>query len=190
MSYNFYTVTWFCSTWWDVSYGVDFFFSSKCLLCRDSPLVSGPPTSRSDDLMRPRPSPCVFGCGCFVAVDSDASQTLRVGYGRFVSDLLGHVEKARATAGAGMGASTGTAEAGGGAVRAGRQRAERGEQQPRVEDGTEARAAGNLPNPGGPAGGGPAVSTTGSGAEAVALGGLQRFGGECLRSLAEGAAFA
>lgn len=122
----------------------------------------------------------------------DASQTLRVGYGRFVSDLLGHVEKARATATAGMGASTGTAEAGGGgAVRAARQRAERDEQQqPRVEDGTEARAAGDLPNPGGPAGGGPAVSTTGSGAEAVALGGLQRFGGECLRSLAEGAAFA
>ena len=92
-----------------------------------------------------------------------------------------------------MEASAGTAEAGGGVVRAARQRAERGVQQPRAEGGTKTKTTGDLPNPGGLAGGGPAAgaaSTTASGAEAAALGGLQRFGGECLRSLAEGAAFA
>lgn len=173
-------------------------------LVLSSQLSPRTPTSRSDDLITSPSFPAFFVVVVVVVVViSDASQTLRVGYGRFVSDLLGHVENARARAGTrpGTGAPTGTAEVSGGTVRTARQRAEkRGEQQPRVENGTKTetetgtRTTGDLQNPGGLAGGGPAAgaasSTTGAGAEATALGGLQRFGGECLRSLAEGAAFA
>ena len=139
----------------------------------------------------------IFVAVVVVIVISDASQTLRVGYGRFVSDLPGHVEKswAKARADTGTEVSTGPAEAeaeaGGRAVRAGgRQRAEDGNKN---ETSTGSRTAGDLPNPGVLAGGGPAsgaAATVGLGVEAAALGGLQRFGGECLRSLAEGAAFA
>lgn len=106
---------------------------------------------------------------------SNASQTLRIGYGHFISDLLGRLRTARDTAPA---AAVQTREAD-----------DRGGQLPAQT------APGVLPSvlPSAERRGkvGPAavVAGMGVGAGALALIGLQRFGGKCVRDLTN-AAFA
>lgn len=118
-----------------------------------------------------------------------ASQTLRVGYGNLISDLLEQLKTARAVAETAAAAASAPAAAAttkapprqvqnGGTAESGRA----GRSSPNSSDGFAGGGGGD--------GGVPAAPAARTGGAAMALIGLQRFGGKCVRSLAEGAAFA
>lgn len=114
-----------------------------------------------------------------------ASQTLRVGYGHLISDLLEQLKTARAaaeTAAAAAAAATTKAPPrpvqNGGTVESGRV----GNSPPNSSDRFTGGDGGDS--------GGPTAPAARTGGAAMALIGLQRFGGKCVRSLAEGAVFA
>ncbi|CAM9214804.1 unnamed protein product [Scytosiphon promiscuus] len=106
-----------------------------------------------------------------------ASQTVRVGYGRFISDLVEQVKIARTMAGAPQNAADSSSSA---------------TERDTTRETSRPKVGADKNNNGSRAGG-PAtlvMGTAGGAAGAMALMGLQRFGGKCIRALAEGVAVA
>ncbi|CAM9823441.1 unnamed protein product [Ectocarpus fasciculatus] len=111
------------------------------------------------------------------AILGSASQPLRVGYGHFIANLLEQIKVARAAAAA---------------TRAPPKPADNRATAER-EEGAGKNPPGSSERLNGGSGGVPAAAAPVSGgaaAGAMALIGLQRFGGKCVRALAEGAAYA
>ncbi|CAM9363341.1 unnamed protein product, partial [Ectocarpus sp. 6 AP-2014] len=113
------------------------------------------------------------------AILGSASQPLRVGYGHFIANLLEQIKVARTTAVAATATQPPPKPADNRAT------AEKGEGAGKNTPGSSDRLNGDA--------GVPAAAASVSGgaaAGAMALIGLQRFGGKCVRALAEGAAYA
>lgn len=114
----------------------------------------------------------------FVTTFRNASQTLRVGYGQFVSDLQGQLQKAHfkarehTTGPSCVGSITSTPSPSSFAETKPQQLAGAGEQGMKARTGS-----GGTPE-------GLVDEVMGGHVEAVALHGLQQFGGSCVRSLA------
>ncbi|CAM9958687.1 unnamed protein product [Ectocarpus sp. 13 AM-2016] len=114
------------------------------------------------------------------AILGSASQPLRVGYGHFIANLLEQIKVAHTTATTAEAATQAPPE-----PADNRAAADRGEGAGKNSPGSSDRLNGDA--------GVPAATTPVSGgaaAGAMALIGLQRFGGKCVRALAEGAAYA
>lgn len=152
-----------------------------CRSLHDVPVVSNqrapPPTSPPAQRARRQlslPSPLVSP----VLSLRHASQTVRVGYGRFISDLVEQVKIARTKATP----PQNTADSSSSSSSAARDGTGENLQQPKV-------SSERLKNDGGGRrGGGPGtlvMGTAGGAAGAMALMGLQRFGGKCIRALAD-----